>query len=95
MIRKLFLLLGLTLMSHTATAEKSGVGAWENGDYTTLEWIEETPALGWYYNWRPTQMWHRTRQQRSVEFVPMIHNREDVNKQIVSDLGGYHPFGVQ
>ena len=87
MIKKLCILLGLFLMNHSAAvAEKAGIGAWENSTYTTLEWIEETPALGWYYNWRPSQMQHKGHQKRSVEFVPMIHNRADVTAQIDSDL---------
>ncbi|SFJ13064.1 glycosyl hydrolase [Celeribacter neptunius] len=85
MLRTL-LLIGLMLMPGALFAGKAGIGAWENSDYTMLGWIEDTPALGWYYNWRPDQMWAEGRPRRSVEFVPMIHNRRDVNKRIVSDL---------
>lgn len=86
MIRKLVFFLGLMLMAHPALAEKAGVGAWENSRNTILEWIEDAPALGWYYNWRTDQIWSRKRHARSVEFVPMIHSAADVRKQIVSDL---------
>lgn len=86
MIRKLIFLLGLLLMGHPAFAQKAGVGAWENPRYTTLEWIERTPALGWYYNWRTDQIWHAKQPRRSVEFVPMIHGAKDINKKIVSNL---------
>jgi len=67
-------------------AQKAGIGAWENPEYTTLNWIEDTPALGWYYNWRSDQMYSKSRQRRSVEFVPMIHSDKDVGKRIRSDL---------
>ncbi len=87
MFKKLCILVGLFLMSHSANAaEKAGIGAWENHNHSTLAWIEETPALGWYYNWRPSQMWQKGQQRRSVEFVPMIHGRTDVNTRIDSDL---------
>ncbi len=86
MIRKLVFFVGLLLMSHPAIAQKAGVGAWENPRYTTLEWIERTPALGWYYNWRPDQIRHKKSYVRSVEFVPMIHGAYDVNKKIKSKL---------
>ena len=45
-------------MTHPAVAQKAGIGAWEDSRNMTLEWIERTPALGWYYNWRADQMWH-------------------------------------
>jgi hypothetical protein len=73
-------------MTHPAVAQKAGVGAWENSRNTTLEWIERTPALGWYYNWRTDQMWHDKKRARSVEFVPMIRGVKDVNKKIKSNL---------
>lgn len=76
----------LLAMSVPALAQKAGVGAWENSRYTMLNWIEQTPQLGWYYNWRPDQMYSERRAQRSVEFVPMIHGRKDVNKRIRSDV---------
>ncbi|MEX0301828.1 MAG: glycosyl hydrolase [Leisingera sp.] len=85
MIRHLFLTLGLMLLAWPAAAQKAGVGAWENSSYTILTWIEDTPGLGWYYNWRPDQMYHKGRESRAVEFVPMIHSARDVNKRIRSD----------
>lgn len=86
MIKKLVVFLGLLLMTHPALAEKAGVGAWENPRHTILDWIEETPALGWYFNWRADQIWSDKRRARSVEFVPMIHGAGDVRRKIVSDL---------
>ncbi len=86
MLRRLILLLGLMVMAFPALAQKAGVGAWENPGYTMLEWIERTPALGWYYNWRTDQIWHRKGQRRSVEFVPMIHNAGEVDSKIDSTL---------
>lgn len=86
MIRTLVFLVGLMLMALPAQAEKAGIGAWENSRYTMLDWIEETPALGWYYNWRTDQIWTKGRRKRSVEFVPMIHGAKDVRKKIESDL---------
>ncbi|NSY37186.1 hypothetical protein GKC28_02775 [Leisingera sp. ANG59] len=73
------------LLAWPVAAQKAGVGAWENSSHSILSWIEDTPGLGWYYNWRPDQMYHKGRQSRSVEFVPMIHNARDVNKRIRSD----------
>jgi len=73
-------------MTHPAVAQKAGIGAWEDSRNMTLEWIERTPALGWYYNWRADQMWHEKKHARSVEFVPMIHGVGDVNKKIKSNL---------
>ena len=94
MIRQLVILfLGLLFMTHPADAQKAGVGAWENSRNTTLEWIEKTPALGWYYNWRTDQMWHAKRARRSVEFVPMIHGAHDINKKIQSNLRVTHLLG--
>lgn len=78
----------LLIMTLSASAQKAGVGAWENSRYTMLAWIERTPQLGWYYNWRTDQMYTEGHVRRSVEFVPMIHGRDDVNKHIRSDL---HP----
>ena len=85
MLRVIVFLSGLILMSIPALAQKAGVGAWENPTYTMLEWIERGPELGWYYNWRTDQMWYDGRHRRSVEFVPMIHGRHNVNDRIVSD----------
>lgn len=79
----LVILLSLPL---PAIAQKAGVGAWENSRYTMLGWLERTPNLGWYYNWRPDQMHTRGGTRRSVEFVPMIHGRSDVDKRIESDI---------
>lgn len=76
-----------------ALADKAGIGAWENADFTTLRWIEETPALEWYYNWRPDQMWQGSGPRRTVEFVPMIHGRSDIGKTIQSDLKVRHLLG--
>ncbi|WP_243695731.1 glycosyl hydrolase [Rhodovulum marinum] len=72
-------------MSTPVLAQKAGVGAWENPRYTMIRWIEGTPGLGWYYNWRADQIWSRQKQRRDVEFVPMIHGAKDVNKPIQSD----------
>lgn len=85
-MRKLVLGLLFAMIASAALAQKAGIGAWENPSYTMLEWIEEAPALGWYYNWRTDQIWHAGGQSRSVEFVPMIHGAGDVGKQIDSDL---------
>ncbi|MGR3758809.1 glycosyl hydrolase [Roseobacteraceae bacterium NS-SX3] len=82
MIRHFLLALWLGLLAVPAAAQKAGVGAWENPQYTMMEWIEETPGLAWYYNWRPDEIAHKGRLRRSVEFVPMIHNAKDVNKKI-------------
>lgn len=76
----------LLILSMPAFAQKAGVGAWENARYTMLDWIERTPQLGWYYNWRSDQMYTPGPRRRSVEFVPMIHGRKDVGKKILSDL---------
>ncbi|MFC2969130.1 glycosyl hydrolase [Acidimangrovimonas pyrenivorans] len=86
MIKKFFLLVGLMLMPAPAMAAKAGIGAWENPSYTMLDWIEDAPALDWYYNWRTDQIWAPGRPARSVEFVPMIRSARDVGKRIVSDL---------
>ncbi|TCO72116.1 glycosyl hydrolase [Rhodovulum euryhalinum] len=86
MFRKLFLVVvGVFLLSTPVLAQKAGVGAWENPRYTMIQWIEETPGLGWYYNWRTDQIWSRQRHRRDVEFVPMIHGAKDVDKPIQSD----------
>ena len=85
MIERFILLLGgILFMATTALADKAGVGAWENSSYKTLEWIEDTPGLSWYYNWRPDQMYHKGSQRRSVEFVPMIHSAKDLRKPLKS-----------
>lgn len=76
----------LLAMSVPSYAQKAGIGAWENSRYTMLDWIERTLPAGWYYNWRPDQMYSARPRGRSVEFVPMIHGRKDVNKRIRSDL---------
>ncbi|MGC9419033.1 MAG: glycosyl hydrolase [Rhodovulum sp.] len=86
MVRKLLLIVvGVILLSTPVLAQKAGVGAWENPRYTMIRWIEDTPGLGWYYNWRTDQIWSRQRPRRDVEFVPMIHGAKDVNKPIQSD----------
>ncbi|WP_254870272.1 glycosyl hydrolase [Celeribacter sp. HF31] len=85
-MRNLFILAALVLMPTGVFADKAGVGAWENSSNSMLRWIEEAPALDWYYTWRPTQMWTQSRSRRSVEFVPMIRDASDVTKKIVSDL---------
>lgn len=74
------------MMAGPVSAQKAGVGAWENSSYTMLKWVEETPALGWYYNWRTDQMYSKSSHRRSVEFVPMIHSAAEVNKPIQSNL---------
>lgn len=86
MIRSLLAALFLTFTAGAALAEKAGVGAWENGDYTMLEWIEGAPGLDWYYDWRVSEIYTPQKSRRSVEFVPMIHSRGDVGKNIVSRL---------
>lgn len=82
------LLAGLALMilATSAQAQKVGIGAWENPALTMLEWVERGERLGWYYNWRSDQMYHRGGQRRSVEFVPMIHSAGNVSDPIRSDL---------
>ncbi|PTQ72696.1 glycosyl hydrolase [Celeribacter persicus] len=85
MVRQLLLAV-LMLMPTALFADKAGIGAWENSSNTMLRWIEDAPALDWYYTWRPTQMWSEDKRRRSVEFVPMIRDAADVNKRIVSDL---------
>ena len=55
-----------------------------------IHWIEDAPGVGWYYNWRPDQMYTQSRVRRDVEFVPMIHGAKDVNKRIRSDLRVRH-----
>jgi len=74
------------IITGPAAAQKAGIGAWENSQYTIIRWIEGAPSLGWYYNWRTDQMYSRSRTRRDVEFVPMIHGAKDVNKRIRSDL---------
>ncbi|OOY11371.1 hypothetical protein BMG00_16780 [Thioclava marina] len=73
------------LMPMQSNAARIGVGAWENASYTMINWIENAPAVSWYYNWRPDQMWSKSNANRSVEFVPMIRDVADVNARIVSD----------
>ncbi|WP_255377923.1 glycosyl hydrolase [Rhodovulum sp. MB263] len=69
-----------------ALARKAGIGAWENSQYTTIRWIEEQPALEWYYTWRTDQLWTAMPVPRSVEFVPMIHSERDLAAEIRPDL---------
>ncbi len=90
MVKKLLLVMSFLLLATPLAAQKAGIGAWENSTYTTLRWVERAPALGWYYNWRPDQLWTKTNARRSVEFVPMIHNAKDVRKKIVSKLRVTH-----
>ncbi|MFU1477722.1 glycosyl hydrolase [Roseovarius sp. C7] len=71
-------------LAGTALAQKAGVGAWENSRYTMLDWIEQSPGLGWYYNWRADHLYAPGRRSRQVEFVPMIHGAKDVAKPIKS-----------
>jgi len=85
MLRTCLLVLGFSVTCQTAEAQKAGVGAWEDSSYRMIEWIEDVPGLGWYYNWRPDQMWSPARRPREVEFVPMIHSAGDMSKRIVSD----------
>lgn len=85
MFRKLAFAIVFAMISTAAVAQKAGIGVWENPRHTMLEWIERTPALGWYYNWRTDQIWHEGGQSRAVEFVPMIHGADDVGKSIQSD----------
>ncbi len=85
-MRLLATVMALIMMTGTADAQKAGIGAWENSRYTMLGWIEETPALGWYYNWRMDQIYSKSGHTRSVEFVPMVHNESDIDKPILSTL---------
>ncbi|PTW51428.1 glycosyl hydrolase [Rhodovulum kholense] len=80
-----FLWVFLLSLAQTALAQKAGVGAWENSRYTTIHWVEDQPALGWYYTWRTDQLWTDGRISRTVEFVPMIHSESDLAKPITSD----------
>ena len=90
------------LLVFPAHAQKAGVGAWEDAEYSIVNWIEDVPALGWYYTWRPDQIWSAEPRRRSVEFVPMIHSERDLDRAIVSDTDGgialddlvYHPYGL-
>lgn len=84
--RILLILLSLLALTGPAVAQKAGVGAWENSSRTMVQWIERSPALGWYYNWRTDQIHSRSQTPRDVEFVPMIHGAKDVHKPIASDL---------
>lgn len=86
MFRFFLVIVSLLALASPAAAQKAGIGAWENPRQTMVSWIEDTPSLGWYYNWRTDQMYSRTRTKREVEFVPMIHSAKDVNKRIRSDL---------
>lgn len=100
MFRALVLVAGLILGPNAVFADKAGVGAWENSRFTMIDWIEDAPALGWYYNWRTDQIWSKKKKRRSVEFVPMIHSAKDVGKKIESDrrvttlLGFNEPDGT-
>ena len=76
----------LLTMAVPSLAQKAGVGAWENSTYTMLNWIERAPELGWYYNWRTDQMYEQSTVRRTVEFVPMVHGRKDVEKPFRSKL---------
>lgn len=90
MVRKI--LAGLMAMAFAVMigapvhAQKIGLGAWENPRHTMLEFIEQSPGVSWYYNWRMDQMYHPGGQPRGVEFVPMVHGARDVGKKIRSDL---------
>lgn len=84
MFKTLVILFSLLVAPHAVGAQSAGVGAWENSKFTMLEWIEGQDGLGWYYNWRPDQMWHARNHRRSVEFVPMIHGADDVYAEIQS-----------
>lgn len=86
MFRTLFLTIGIMMLATNVSAQKAGVGAWENPKHSMLRWIEEKPALSWYYNWRADQLYSTASVNRSVEFVPMIHQAKDVGKRIRSDL---------
>ncbi len=80
-----FLAVWLLSLTAPALAQKAGIGAWENSRYTTIRWIEDHPALGWYYTWRTDQLWTGRPVSRSVEFVPMIHSERDLAAAIRSD----------
>ncbi|MDU8928592.1 glycosyl hydrolase [Alisedimentitalea sp. MJ-SS2] len=84
MLRTFAFLIGFMMTAMPALAQKVGVGAWENGNRTTLDWIEDRAGLSWYYNWRTDHIWHKGGTARTVEFVPMIHSAKDVNKRITS-----------
>ena len=84
--RIFFVVLSLLMMTGPAMAQKAGVGAWENSRRTMVQWIEDAPSLGWYYNWRTDQIHSKSKIRRDVEFVPMIHSASDINKRIDSDL---------
>ncbi len=86
MVRILFFVLSLLIITGPAAAQKAGIGAWENSRQTMVQWIEGAPSLGWYYNWRTDQIHSRSKTRRDVEFVPMIHGARDINKRIASDL---------
>lgn len=85
MFRVVLFLLGFAALSQGAEAQRAGVGAWENPNFTTLKWIEQQPGLSWYYNWRSDQMATRRPQRRVTEFVPMIHSARNVNDRIQSN----------
>ncbi len=84
MLKLFMFLLGFTAMSQIAEAQRAGVGAWENPDYTMLRWIEKQPGLSWYYNWRSDQIATKSPQRRAAEFVPMIHSARNINDRIQS-----------
>ncbi|WP_082181878.1 glycosyl hydrolase [Aestuariivita boseongensis] len=90
MIRILIAALSILAATGPALAQKVGIGAWENPRMNMIHWIEDAPGVGWYYNWRPDQMYTQSRVRRDVEFVPMIHGAKDVNKRIRSDLRVRH-----
>jgi len=90
MFRLIILLLGLALTSQSAIAQRAGVGAWENPDYTILKWIEKHPGLAWYYDWRTDQIESHHPVQRSVEFVPMIHSARNIGDRIRSSQNVRH-----
>lgn len=84
MFRIFLFLLGFAMLSQTAEAQRAGVGAWENPNYTILKWIEQQSGVSWYYNWRSDQIASRQPQRRLAEFVPMIHSAKNINDRIQS-----------
>lgn len=84
MFRVFLILLGLALFAPAAEAQRAGVGAWENPDYTILKWIEQKSGVSWYYNWRSDQIETNRPMRRSAEFVPMIHSADNINDPIRS-----------
>lgn len=100
MVRLLLAVFALMAFAQMGQAQRAGVGAWENPNYTILGWIEDVPGLGWYYDWRTDQIEHKGQLRRSVEFVPMIHSARNVDDPIVSSgpvralLGFNEPDGT-